>query len=515
MGAHSPLATVATVNAAIASAPSVEAALAAALRPLLGETGAEADEVFLLVKPQQEMMLAAHSGLHPEAFHQITRFGLGQGFPGIVAASGQRLLTHHLEHDPRYLRTRVKELGFRHYLCLPLQVRGEVAGCLNLAGRRPFAPGAAQFCQAVAHPLALALDRATLAVQERLARAALSLDRAGPPVENKLKEVACLLGAEGAALFWGQDLRQVARWGRGVAMPAGQRPTPCPSLLAGRAVCACPEGHRCGVADPRATPVCLGLRGPYGEEGVVGLVFQSAPPPYLLSLLPAAAEYAGIMFGSALAGTLSPQEAVARERRRLAQELHDGLAHSIGLVAQQAELLVRIARRDPQAAQGEAAALRRTVQNTLEELRSTVEGVPPPALDSGLETALRRLAASFSRYYDVEVRFQAVGNTGQLPSGWALPLYRIAQEGTANAIRHGSASEVQVWLAVEPPLVSLTVQDNGAGFSPPPAPTPGHRGLAHMRKRAQALGGDLRVESSPGQGTTITLVARLPSQRQG
>jgi signal transduction histidine kinase len=215
------------------------------------------------------------------------------------------------------------------------------------------------------------------------------------------------------------------------------------------------------------------------------------------------------MAGVAIAGPNSPQQAVSQERQRLARELHDGLAQSVGLMAQQAELLTRLSQRDRRAALAEAVALRQSVQHSLEELKSVVLGLQPPTLEPGLEMALHHLASSVARYYNVKVRFQARGDTTKLPAPWELPLYRIAQEAVSNAVRHGQAQRVEVVLSVEPPLLSLSVQDDGRGFDP--APVPGHRGLAHMKQRAQALGGSLHLQSSPGEGTTITTTVPLSS----
>lgn len=508
---RSRLAAVAAVSAAIASAADVESALIAALGPVLAETDAEADEVFLLAQPRREMVLAAHHGLYPEAFHQITRFSFAEGFPGIVAASGEPIVTHRLGQDRRYLRGRVKELGFQHYLCQPLKTAGKLVGCLNLASRHPFSPGGAEFCQVVSHPLALAVDRAYLTVLERLGRPLPPTDGPTLRVGEVLGRLAGICGAPGVVLFWGEGLMPVAHWGEGVSPPLGQGLVSCPPLIAGEVGGPCQHSQGCRLPAGGLSAVCLPIKGSYREGGVASLFFDAPPPSWVLSMLPLIGEQVGLVAGLAIAGPISPQDAVSQERQRLGRELHDGLAHSIGLVAQRGELLARLSQRDPQAALAEAAALRRSVQDSLEELKSVVLGLQPPILEHGLETALRRLSASVGRYYNVKVHFQAHDDTGKLPALWELPLYRIAQEAVSNAVRHGKAGRVGVVLSAEPPLLSLTVRDDGQGFNPAPVVGPGHRGLAHMSQRAQALNGSFHLQSSPGEGTTVTVTVPLPA----
>jgi signal transduction histidine kinase len=103
---------------------------------LLG-LGVEAGEIFLLDEEQGEVVLARHRGLAQEAFQEIPRFKLGQGFPGRVALSGEVLATADLSQDPRFLRKQVIEAGFNTLAAIPLKAAGKVIGILEVAIRAP------------------------------------------------------------------------------------------------------------------------------------------------------------------------------------------------------------------------------------------------------------------------------------------------------------------------------------------------------------------------------------------
>ena len=86
-----------------------------------------------------------------------------------------------------------------------------------------------------------------------------------------------------------------------------------------------------------------------------------------------------------------------------------------------------------------------------------------------------------------------------------MTLLRAAQEAIANARRHAAASHITVTLTYYPDEVSLDVTDDGCGFDPSEALKRGGLGLIGMRERAEALGGSLAIESTPGEGTAVAV----------
>ncbi|MFN8524513.1 MAG: BTAD domain-containing putative transcriptional regulator [Chloroflexota bacterium] len=141
-----------------------EVDLAGSLERLRIVTGADAVELFLAAPRGEALVLAAHRGKSPRAFKQILSFEPGQGFPGIVAQTGQPLLSVDLQHDDRYLRSAVKRSGFRTYLCAPVWGSSGVIGSLNLASRRKSAALTQYlpYLTTFARNLGLALERERL-----------------------------------------------------------------------------------------------------------------------------------------------------------------------------------------------------------------------------------------------------------------------------------------------------------------------------------------------------------------
>jgi signal transduction histidine kinase len=111
---------------------------------------------------------------------------------------------------------------------------------------------------------------------------------------------------------------------------------------------------------------------------------------------------------------------------------------------------------------------------------------------------------------DAEVDVQ--GETGDLPEDVSHHILRIAQEAVANVLKHAHADRINLTLRKEPKKLTLNVRDNGCGFEPNGAfhSGNGHFGIMGMRERAERLGGELRLESSPGKGTLLDVLVPLP-----
>jgi signal transduction histidine kinase len=191
--------------------------------------------------------------------------------------------------------------------------------------------------------------------------------------------------------------------------------------------------------------------------------------------------------------------AIAQERRRLARELHDGLAQDLWFLVTQTRLLAL--------RHGELnglAALEQTSQRALEESRLAIGALARPGSEP-LDAALEAVVADLSDRLGTSVRLHVGGNVAVEPATRDA-LVRIVREAITNAIRHGGATTVSVELEGGAGL-RLRVVDDGRGFEVDgPAPRRSGFGLVSMRERAEALGGRLTVASRPGEGTHVELV---------
>jgi signal transduction histidine kinase len=206
--------------------------------------------------------------------------------------------------------------------------------------------------------------------------------------------------------------------------------------------------------------------------------------------------------------------ATEQERRRWARELHDETLQGLGAL----RVALSAARRA-----GDPTAWRAALDDALGELdteignlRSIIADVRPAALDElGAQAALEALTDRIrSRGVDVELEVDLDYEAGRAPTRHdeelETAIYRIVQECMTNAVKHAEASLVSVVVSETGGHVTIRVGDDGRGFELA-ASTQGF-GLRGIRERVEALGGTLRLASTPGAGTTVT--ARLPARRR-
>lgn len=201
------------------------------------------------------------------------------------------------------------------------------------------------------------------------------------------------------------------------------------------------------------------------------------------------------------------------ERRRVAQELHDGPVQSLIQLCRSLD-----AAEEKSEASGdtraEVARAREVAERIVAELRTIVRGLRPPALEHlGLIPTLGRLLDEFGERAGVVTHLEVTGRARRLESDRELTLFRIAQEALSNAERHARAGCVDLAVAFSSAAVTLTARDDGVGFS---VPDPAERtldtsglGLRGMAERAQLVDGELTVTSQPGSGTTVHVVVPL------
>jgi signal transduction histidine kinase len=215
---------------------------------------------------------------------------------------------------------------------------------------------------------------------------------------------------------------------------------------------------------------------------------------------------------------VSMQEA---ERRAIARELHDSAGQSLTAIRIHMQLIEGLAAgahdpgRPPAAAGADAKRLRelaaRTtgmVDETLEEIRRAVNTLGPAVLDDvGLAEAIERACIDLGERLEIEVDCDVSLPEEGLPPAIETSCYRVVQEALTNITRHAQPSRVKVRVRADSGTATVRVHDDGRGFDPEAALRAGRsRGLVGMRERAELLGGELRIDSAPDQGTTVTAV---------
>jgi PAS domain S-box-containing protein len=192
------------------------------------------------------------------------------------------------------------------------------------------------------------------------------------------------------------------------------------------------------------------------------------------------------------------------ERQRIGQDLHDDLGQQVaGAVFLSQALATELTLHSSPAAQS-ASRLMETLQRALDLTRTLARGLHPVAMEvGGLSYALSELVEKTSQLFGNRCEFFCPQPVSDFDNTQATHLYRIAQESVTNAVKHGQASRIAVSLTETPLTLVLSIRDNGAGLSHP-APKAEGMGLRIMRYRADIIGGDLTLASSPSGGTTVT-----------
>ena len=210
------------------------------------------------------------------------------------------------------------------------------------------------------------------------------------------------------------------------------------------------------------------------------------------------------------------------ERKRIARGLHDDTCQALssliinlerlegGLAAQLPELAPRL------------TAARQLATLTLEDLRKVVYGLRPTMLDDlGLAPAIRWFARANLEQAGIQVAFDGLDETARLPSRLETALFRIAQEAVYNVLRHAQAQAVTISLvrADEGRAICLRVDDDGKGFDVARISDQAVRlrrmGLIGIRERAELVGAEVTIVSTPGQGTQLQVYAPLSETEAG
>lgn len=212
-------------------------------------------------------------------------------------------------------------------------------------------------------------------------------------------------------------------------------------------------------------------------------------------------------------GTIT--NAQEEERRRLARELHDETIQSLIALKQRLQL-ARLANQ-PGGVTSLLSEIESMTEQTIEELRRLTRALRPIYLeDLGLVPALEMLARETGQAAGIPVDFQLQGNIRRLEASAELALYRLAQESLSNVARHAQATQARLLVQFLPHSITLIISDDGKSFIVPKRPSEfasdGHMGILGLYERAEMIGAQLEITSSPGQGSQVKVMMPLPPE---
>jgi signal transduction histidine kinase len=191
-----------------------------------------------------------------------------------------------------------------------------------------------------------------------------------------------------------------------------------------------------------------------------------------------------------------------REEQRIGQDLHDGVCQQLAGIEFRNSALVQQLAKDEEA-KAEAMLIGELIRDATRQVRFLAKGLSPVQLDAnGLMSALEELTSNASKLFNISCRFECARPVLVGDNTVATHLYRIAQEGITNAVKHGEARYIVVSLSDSVGQLKLRIWNGGAGFLASASAKSG-LGLRIMQYRAEMIGATLKIVSTNGKGTTV------------
>jgi len=208
--------------------------------------------------------------------------------------------------------------------------------------------------------------------------------------------------------------------------------------------------------------------------------------------------------------------AVVEERERISRDLHDGIIQAIYGVALSLEEVSFLVTSAPDEANARVDRAIDSLNLTIREIRNFILGLRSELLHgadviAGLATLADEFGATSAADVELQIAVEPEA-AASLPVGHRVQILQMAREALSNAVRHAHARRITLSLQGDGQVLELGVEDDGVGFDATVAPPAGHLGLANLRQRANAIGGELIIDSASGAGTRIRV--RVPQSFQ-
>ncbi|MBI4310449.1 MAG: sensor histidine kinase [Chloroflexi bacterium] len=206
------------------------------------------------------------------------------------------------------------------------------------------------------------------------------------------------------------------------------------------------------------------------------------------------------------------RSSIIEERRRLRREIHDGIAQSLGYLNLKAGLIRASLSQpgsDPARILAELDDVKKATEEAYTDIRESIDSLTFTADRFSLVESIRDYLKDFSERTGIAVEFRGYPAGALVTQTTELQALRIVQEALSNVRKHACATNVEVALSRLPDALEVVIRDNGTGMDVSSQPPRGHHGIEVMRERAEGLGGEISIQSAPGQGTVVKAVLPL------
>ncbi|UZJ62705.1 transporter substrate-binding domain-containing protein [Pseudomonas sp. KU26590] len=192
------------------------------------------------------------------------------------------------------------------------------------------------------------------------------------------------------------------------------------------------------------------------------------------------------------------------EKARIAREVHDELGQMLTVLKLETSMCeLAYADLDP-GLRDRLNSMKRLIAQLFQLVRDVATALRPPILDAGIASAIEWQARRFEARTQIPCLVQVPDNLPSLPDATAIGLFRILQESLTNVMRHAEAHTVELSLTLRDGVLCMRIADDGKGFDLR-AERPASFGLVGMRERVLIMGGQLHLDTLPGEGTTLRI----------
>jgi PAS domain S-box-containing protein len=472
---------------------------------------ADAALIFLLNQEAGELVLHAHRGVSDAFIRDVGRLKLGEGFNGMVAVTGEPAIIKDPSTEDRLTKLALREEGIRSQVIVPLKSKGKVMGTICVAMHRPrqFSQDEVKLLAALGNQIGVAIENASLFEEERKAveQLRVSEERYRALFQNAHDAIwvhdmdGNIVSANvAAARLTGYEVEELCRMNVKSFLSEG-------SLHLAKEIRnrllnngAAPQPYEQKLITKEGVEAILKLTTDVVEVNGDAIGFQHIARDVTEEkrMQESLRFYLGQI-------TMAQEE----ERKRIARDLHDETIQALVVLARQLDDIISVSGDLPFDKRRLLENLRKQANDIMADVRRLSQDLRPPTLDRlGLLPALEWLASDISRRSGMNVEVTMRGVSRRLSPEVELVLFRVAQEALRNTLRHSQATNAEIAVEFGEKLIRITVKDNGQGFNLPETTGAlvkrGKLGLAGMQERIQLVGGNLKISSKPGRGTTVT-----------
>jgi PAS domain S-box-containing protein len=521
----------------------------------------EAGAVFLVDDIGKQLVLRIQRGLSIDFVRYASVIGVADRVSGEVAKTGEPVLVANLGDDERVAGLVAKREGINSYLSVPLKSKGSIIGVMAVGARtqRKFTPDQVQLFTSIGNQMGVAIENARLfADLSRRVHELSSLHEVSAAVGGRLvldellelvlRKVVELTDAKVASISLlnpdAQSLAIVSTFGenaerfRGVQIPADglhgwvtkmRQPAISPDLTSDQRSNFF-VANRFDLKMAAIVPLevkdqtigCLSAFNKRGQEpfdsgdcrllttfaGQAAVAIENARLFEELSNKKSELEDKAHQLQLLLDRTFSAQE---EERRRIATDIHDGIAQPILGALLQIQASNKYLRPEQKQVRDNIEIAKELLNESLVEMKSAIFDLRPPTLELGLLPALQSYLAVVQKSLGIACFLRSSGPARRLSPSVEIAVYRIVQEAMNNIGKHAQASKAYIFVEFERKSLRLIVRDDGSGFElgEGEGHSERHLGLVSMRERAQSVNGTVYLESFPGFGTRLILEVPL------